>query len=258
MLVPLRLRWYMRTRCLPAAVHAPSRAMNFRILTRGLVLIALLVLLGYAVEATQVLSRFNESWVDTQVRGQGIHGELLFIAVGALFAAVGMPRQLVCFLGGYGFGLGAGMVLSLLASVLGCALAFYFARWFGRRLITRRFRERIRKLEDFLHDNTFAMTILARLLPVGSNLVNNLIAGVARVRALPFLSGSALGYVPQTLVFVLVGSGIHLNPVWRISLAVALFIVSGLMGVTLYQRYRNGKMIDAEVERQLDMPTEQR
>ena len=178
--------------------------MNPRILLRGLLLIGSLALAGYALETTHLLSTFNETWIDTQVRGRGISGQMLFIAVGALFAGVGMPRQVVCFLGGYGFGLSNGFLISLLASVIGCVGTFYYARLFGRRLITARFGRRIQKLDDFLRDNTFTMTVLARLLPIGSNLINNLVAGIAKVHALPFIAGSAVGYIPQTLVFALV------------------------------------------------------
>ena len=185
------------------------------------------------------------------MRGHGVGGEVLFIATGALFAGVGMPRQIVCFLGGYAFGLINGTVLSLIASVLGCATTFYYARLFGRRLITARFGKRIQKLDDFLHDNTFGMTVLARLLPVGSNLINNLVAGIAGVNAVPFFLGSAIGYIPQTLVFALVGSGAALDPARRIGLAMLLFVLSGGLGVRLYRKYRRGKNINDDIAREL-------
>ena len=229
--------------------------MNPRILLRGLLLIGSLALAGYALETTHLLSMFNETWIDTRVRGRGVSGEMLFIAIGALFAGVGMPRQIVCFLGGYAFGQLNGTLLSLLASVIGCAGTFYYARLFGRRLVMGRFGRRIQKLDEFLHDNTFAMTVLVRLLPVGSNLINNLVAGIAKVRALPFITGSAIGYIPQTLVFALVGSGSTLDPARRIGLAILLFVVSGALGVTLYRKYRHGKNIDDEIERELGTET---
>lgn len=229
--------------------------MNPRLLLRGLLLIGSLVLAGYALETTHLLSTFNETWIDTQVRGRGMSGEVLFITVGALFAGVGMPRQVVCFLGGYAFGLLNGTLLSLLASVIGCAGTFYYARLFGRHLVMARFGRRIQKLDEFLHDNTFGMTVLVRLLPVGSNLINNLVAGIAKVRALPFIAGSAIGYIPQTLVFALVGSGIALDPTRRIGLAILLFVISGVLGVTLYRKYRHGKNIDDDIERELGTET---
>lgn len=230
--------------------------MQSHLLWRGLLLIATLTLGTYAMQATHLLGSINEAWIDSAVRGKGLHGELLFIGIGALVTAVGLPRQLVCFLGGYGFGLIEGTSLGLLASVLGCVCTFYYARLLGRRLVLARFAQRIGKLDDFLRDNTLGMTLLARLLPVGSNLVNTLVAGVSGVRALPFIIGSALGYIPQTLVFALAGSGVNLDPTRRIGLAVVLFVVSGVLGVMLYRRYRHGRDINDELARELQLDTE--
>ncbi|MFT5539807.1 MAG: putative membrane protein YdjX (TVP38/TMEM64 family), partial [Alphaproteobacteria bacterium] len=92
----------------------------------------------------------------------------------------------------------------------------------------------------------FSTALLIRLLPVGSNLLTNLAAGVSGVRAVPFVAGSTLGYVPQTLIFALVGSGLHIEPALRIGASVVLFVVSGMLGVYLFRRYRGtSALIDA-------------
>jgi uncharacterized membrane protein YdjX (TVP38/TMEM64 family) len=225
--------------------------MNWRVLLRGLALIVSLVAIAYLFEAIGFGARVNEAWIDTEVRGRGAAGELLFISAGALFTAVGLPRQLISFLGGYAFGFGIGTGLGLLATVLGCISTFYYSRLLGRGLVRTRFAGRVKKLDSFLHTNPFSMTLLIRLLPVGSNLVTNLIAGVSSVRARPFFAGSAIGFVPQTLVFALAGSGVAVEPALRIGLAVVLFVISAVLGVWLYRRYRHGKSIDAAMDREL-------
>jgi len=211
---------------------------NARTLLRGLLLMASFVALGYLLEFSHLGSLLSKGWIDSAVRGQGLHGELLFLGVGLLATAVGLPRQLVSFLGGYAFGFSAGLVLGLAASVLGCLVAFLYARWLGRALVASRFPHRVERLDAFIRRHPFTMTLLIRLLPFGSNLATNLMAGVSSVRATPFVAGSALGYVPQTLVFALVGSGISVDPVLRIGLGVVLFLVSGALGAWLYRRHR--------------------
>ena len=222
--------------------------LNPRIFLKGLVLIASFVGLAYLFEVSELGSLLNKDWIDTQVRGQGIGGELLFIAVGALATAVGVPRQAVSFLAGYAFDVAFGTLLGVLATVGGCVIAFSYARWFGRGLVASRFPDRVRRIDGFIHDNTLSMTLLIRLLPVGSNLFTNLAAGVANVRAVPFVTGSALGYIPQTLVFALVGSGIVLDPVFRIGLGIALFLMSGVLGVYLFRKFRHGRHLDEKLE----------
>ena len=222
-----------------------------RIFLKGLVLILTLSGIAWLIEATPVHSLLDRTWVEHQVLGRGINGELLFLGTGALAVALGMPRQAVSFLSGYAFGVGWGTVLGVIATTAGCLVNFYYARWIGRDLVSGRFRERMRRIEDFIHDNTFNMTLLIRLLPAGSNLVTNLAAGVSGVRATPFVLASVLGYIPQTLVFALVGSGVSLDPLYRVGLGVAIFLVSGLLGIRLYRQFRHGRHLDAQLEEKL-------
>lgn len=222
-----------------------------RVFLNGLLLIATLVAVAYVVEATPLRSLLDKAWIDQEVRGKGFGGELLFLGMGALATALGAPRQAVSFLAGYAFDVALGTALGVLATLGGCMLSFFYARWFGRALVTVRMRERVRRIEDFVRDNTFSMTVLIRLLPVGSNLATNVTAGVSRVRPVPFLAGSAVGYIPQTLVFALIGSGVSLDPLWRIGLGVVLFVVSGLLGVQLFRRFRHGRHLDQQTEQQL-------
>jgi uncharacterized membrane protein YdjX (TVP38/TMEM64 family) len=72
-----------------------------------------------------------------------------------------------------------------------------------------------------------------RLLPVGNNLLLNLLAGVSGLRVWPFLTASLIGYLPQTAIFALTGSGTHVDHGLQIALAAALFALSALLGVTL-------------------------
>lgn len=222
--------------------------LNPRVFLKGLVLIASFVGVAYLFEVTELRSLLDKGWIDREVRGHGMSGELLFLGMGALATAIGVPRQAISFLAGYAFDVALGTLLGVLATVGGCVIAFSYARWFGRGLIAARFPDRVRRIDGFIHDNTFNMTVLMRLLPVGSNLITNLAAGVANVRALPFVLGSALGYIPQTLVFSLVGSGITLDPLFRIGLGVVLFLVSGVLGVYLFRKFRHGRHLDEKLE----------
>lgn len=225
--------------------------MRLKSLLRGLIFIATLVAIGYLIEFTDLGGWMNKAWIDREIAGRGLDGELLFIGIAALATAIGLPRQVVAFLGGYAFGFLWGTGFALAGTVLGCAITFFYARWIGRAFVQHRFGERIRRLDDFVSGHPFTMTLLIRLLPVGSNIATSLTAGVTRMPAAAFLSGSALGYVPQTLVFALAGSGINLDATVRIGLAVALFVFSGVLGTWLYRRFRHGRSLDREIDREL-------
>ena len=225
--------------------------MNPKILLRGLLLIASLAALGFLFKTTPLGDFLDTAWIDSEVRGKGLAGSILFVAAGAVFTGVGLPRQVLSFLGGYAFGFMAGTALALLSTVAGCVGAFYYARFLGRQPVLAKFPRRIGKIDDFLSDNPLSMTLLIRLLPVGSNLVVNLGAGVSGIGAASFLAASVIGYLPQTMVFTLLGSGINVEPSFRISLSVVLFVVSAVLGVALYRKYRRGKSLDEELDREL-------
>jgi len=228
--------------------------MKPRVLLSGLVLLATLVAVGWAIESGAFGEVLSKDWIDTRVRGQGIGGEVLYLCVAGLATAVALPRHVVSFLGGYAFGVALGTLLGLAGTVLGCLLTFFYARVIGRPLVSARLGARVQRIEDFLAAHPFWMTVLIRLLPVGNNFATNLAAGVSRVPALPFFLGSLLGYIPQTLVFALAGSGVDVGGVWRIAIAAALFLVSGVIGAWLYRKYRHGKTLGAEVDEALEQP----
>lgn len=215
---------------------------------RGLFVMLSLALGLYAWEAADLSNALTPDWVETHIMGQGLAGELLFIGLAALATGIGLPRQVVSGLAGYAFGLALGSLLALVGTVVGCVGAFYYARLLARAPMQRKFSGRVRKLDDFLHDNTFSMTLLIRMLPVGSNVATNLAAGVSSVRAAPFFGGSALGYAPQTVIFALLGSGVAVDPGLRITLSVVLFVASGVLGVYLYRHFRHGKSLDASLD----------
>ena len=200
-----------------------------------LALIALLVAAAYLVRGSGF--GLNTAWIDHEVRGKGLAGELLFVGVAALFVAFALPRQIPSFLGGYAFGFVAGTVLALTASLLGCVVTFYSARLLGRRFVLAHAPQRVRRIDAFLARDPFTMGLLVRLMPLTNNFLTNLAAGVSGIGAAAFFGGSALGYVPETAIFALVGSGVVVDPMLRIGLSVLLLVASVLFGLRLIRRY---------------------
>lgn len=218
--------------------------MNYSALWRGVLLLLSLCVLGYVLHVLHINRILNLAWMDHWVRGKGIPGELLFVGAGALVTAVGVPRQLIAFFAGYSFGVTAGLLLALLATVLGAAACFWYARLFGRVPVRRLFQRQIRHLDHFTHDQPLFKTMAIRLLPVGSNLVTNLVAGVSTIAALPFLLGSALGYIPQTLIFSLAGTGVKVDPVMRLGVSVALLLLFSILAIYWFRHLQADAQAD--------------
>ena len=178
--------------------------------------------------------------LDAHIAAAGENGPLAYLALGSLACAVGVPRQVVAYAGGLAFGFWPGVALALVAEALGCAADFFWARLLARRWaerwLQRRGDGRLGRLDRFLTARAFTATLTLRLLPVGSNIVLNLLAGVSGVAAGPFLAASVLGYIPQTAVFALLGGGVRVSEAVQVGLAVALFATSTGLGVLLLRR----------------------
>jgi len=165
-------------------------------------------------------------------------GCLLFLPAGAALTAFGVPRQVVAFAAGYAFGAWRGGALAMLAQMWGCAADFWWARLVARDWAVRRLKGRLAPLYRMLTARPFVATLTLRLFPVGNNLLLNLFGGISGLRAWPFLAASFIGYLPQTAVFALAGSGVHLDRGLQLGLGLVLFALSASLGVVLFRRDR--------------------
>ncbi len=165
-------------------------------------------------------------------------GALLMVLASGLLSAAGLPRSVTSFAGGYAFGAWLGLTLALTAQVLGCALTYLWAGLIGRDWAQRRVAGRLARLHATLVRRPFTATLSLRLLPVGSNLVLNLAAGLAGIPPLPFMAATVLGYLPQTTIFCLLGSGVHVERSTQLAVAAALFAASAALGLFLATRAR--------------------
>lgn len=168
-----------------------------------------------------------------------------FALVATLACAVGMPRQAVCFAAGLAFGAAGGSAVAEAATVAACLLDFGWARLVARDWARRRILARVRRLAELdaiLAAMPFTAVLTLRLLPVGNSLLLSMVAGLSRAAVLPFTLATALGALPQTVVFALLGSGIAVGHVARIVVAAFLFAASAVLGLMLMRR-RGGKLV---------------
>lgn len=207
-----------------------TKALKPALMAGGLVAVAAaLPLLGHSAAQTELGNVLAQG---------GLRGQGLFLLLSTFLIAIGLPRQIPAFAAGYAFGPVYGSIIALVAQVLACSLDFIWARAVGQSFVRRRFGARLASVDKTLSKHTFATTLTLRLMPVGNNLILNLAAGLSSVRLLPFLAASALGFVPQTVVFALFGHGSLPNHSHMLALGGAMFAASALLGVMLFLRSR--------------------
>jgi uncharacterized membrane protein YdjX (TVP38/TMEM64 family) len=194
---------------------------------------SLLLLLGVAgaMAGVHLLTGNHLALLDTHRDPLGMG---LFILLGAAACAFGLPRQLVASAAAASFGLWGGVAVALAAQFIGCTADFFWARFIGRAWTQRRIKGRLVQADEFFTARPVSTTLMLRLFPVGNNLAVNLLAGVSNVSAVPFFAGSLLGYVPQTLIFALAGTGRSMH-LW---IGLELFVLSTMLGLWLAKRHR--------------------
>lgn len=200
---------------------------------------AMLALAGYLViQSGWIDFMADKAKVADYLNSHGIEGLLAISLAGAIFTGIGAPRQLLAFVFGFALGGITGTLLSTMAAAMGATGCFALARWLLRASLTHRFGHRMGHFDELFQEQTMLKVLMVRLLPVGSNLATNLIAGCSGIRFLPFLIGSTLGYLPQMLVFALAGAGMGSANEYQLILSVALFILASMIGALLYHSQR--------------------
>ncbi len=206
-----------------------------RFLFPALVLLLLILLLAFAVFSENVI---DPDAIAIRVSEASVMLKIVFFSGAVLFTAAGLPRQLVAFVCGYVFGLVPGVLISLCSAVLGCMLAFYLARKLLRNYIAERHARTVEVLDRLVRHDAFLKIIVLRIQPLGTNLLTNLCAGVSSIRPALFFPSTAIGYLPQMLVFALAGDGVRLADQSKILISAALMVLSFVLAYYLWLRHK--------------------
>lgn len=141
----------------------------------------------------------------------GLAAPLVFTAATALLTAFGIPRLLLCSLGGMAFGFAWGLAWTLIGTLLGSYAVFLFVRWRGQDYALNRF-PRLRGFSQNLESRGLLSVVLIRQLPL-NGFYNTVFLGLTPVGHGDFLFGSLLGFLPLGVTACLLGAGL-IQPDW--------------------------------------------
>lgn len=136
-------------------------------------------------------------------------GVLLFILLYTVRPLAFFSAVVLSLLGGSLYGPWVGFLANVIGSNAGALLAYTLGRFFGQNWVSAepkqsswvgRYTERMRR-------NSFETVFIMRLLYLPYDLVNYL-SGFLRIDWRAFLAATALGSIPGTIAFTLLGAGI--------------------------------------------------
>ncbi|NQZ22456.1 MAG: VTT domain-containing protein [Colwellia sp.] len=170
---------------------------------------------------------------------QNTLGFFIALAILSLLTGIGLPRQVAAFSGGYVFGTLYGTLLATSAATLGCLITLYIAKTFFRQRVLSTYPAKLNHVTHFFEKHTFSKALIIRLLPAGSNFLTNVLAGIANVKVAPYVTGTCIGFVPQMLIFSLLGAGVKVGEQQQIILSICLFGIALVFGYLLYSKENN-------------------
>lgn len=202
---------------------------------------SLFAIIAFALSLLDYLDPTSKNlmtFMDTHIRNSGILGMFGFMLLSAILSSFFVPRQLLSLVGGYAYGVVLGTLIVTVGVTFGCFLTFVYSRVLLQKVVQRKLGLRIVWMEHLFSKNPFGMALSIRIIPVGSNVILNMIAGVTKIPIVPFCLGSGIGYIPQNFVSALLGTSVRANSLLNAIIAGILYFVGLLVGLWLFKRYK--------------------
>ena len=140
------------------------------------------------------------------VREAGWLAPAAFVAIYIAWTVLLLPGVVPTLAGGALFGVLGGSLLTLTGAVAGATLAFVIARRAGRAPIRELAGARGERLERWLARHRFVALVYARLVPIVPFNLLNYAAGLACMPTRSYVTATALGIVPGTVAYTVLGS----------------------------------------------------
>ena len=213
-----------RSEVLARAAHSTSRKL--------LTLIGVGGILFFVVHVTPIGQQVRDWDALAEIlKVGGFRADMYYVLICAFLIMVGVPRLLLCAIAGFVFGFWEGLLWSSFGSLVGSFAAFRAARWGGREWLVTHFGGHPLFGRIIRATPTIISVALIRMLPV-SNAVVNVGLALGHVENRAFLLGSLLGFLPQGVIAVVIGSGMAEEVPWagavQIGIAALLLLVAFL------------------------------
>ena len=184
----------------------------------------------------------NPRLVKVEVTRWGAWGPIAFILLFALGPSFLVPGAVMTIAGGLAFGAFWGALWSIIGSDLGALVAFGAGRFLGRSFVQKFVGERFQTLMERLARNGFYIILYLRIVPVIPYNALNLLAGASPIEFRDYFWASAIGILPGTILFAVLGDALWHPMQPRFFIAVGLILCCFAAGEVF--RRRNKVVVD--------------
>ncbi|MBN8194145.1 TVP38/TMEM64 family protein [Bacillus sp. NTK074B] len=154
----------------------------------------------------------------------GIWAPIVFIAAYTIRPLILFPASILSLAAGLAFGAVEGFFYIIIGALGGATVAYYAATFLGAKWLKRP-SPRLEKIRDKMDESGFFYVLLLRLVPFLNFDLISYLAGMGKVRYLPFILATAIGILPGTFGYVFLGSSLVGEDRTKLYFALAFFLV---------------------------------
>lgn len=203
-----------------------------------IILIAALVVISlwhYDLGRGVTLENIQQSAADLKEQAQAhyIISVILYICTYIVLNLWLPAAAVLTILAGYIFGVIPGAIYSDIATTLNAALAFIAGRSFAGNWIHDKWEKQLRSFNDHLDKHGYLYLLLVRLVPVMPFCIQNLVAGLTKIRFRTFIWTTAVGALPGIVILCYAGRELFslrsVNDIFTTKVIVSIALLAALV-----------------------------
>jgi len=196
-------------------------------------LILLLVIVDYYTTGISqtLLGNDTDAFIET-LQTFGSTSWILFLLIVVLEVIVApIPSIIIYAVGGIMYGSFFGSILLIIGNMIGASICYLLARYFLKDAIEQRISDQVlRNFDIYLHKyGPFALFFL-RLNPFTSSDLFSYLAGITRMKYIPFIVSTTLGLIPLILFQSILGASLIIQS----TIALTLFIILSVIYIVFF------------------------
>jgi uncharacterized membrane protein YdjX (TVP38/TMEM64 family) len=192
---------------------SPDRAAGWLRRWLPAAILLLLIAAGYALGLHRHLSLTalaeNRDMLRQWVEGNLVLALGTYMLIYVAVVALSIPgASILSIAGGFLFGWAVSVPATVVAAVLGAAAVFQIVKTSLGAALAERAGPMMQKLAQGFAQNAFSLLLFLRLMPVFPFWAVNAVAGLSRMPMRTFITATAIGIIPASFAFALLGAGL--------------------------------------------------
>jgi uncharacterized membrane protein YdjX (TVP38/TMEM64 family) len=188
-----------------------SRSLVWRVIPLAVIAVATAAFFAFGLNryfTFEALSQHRDALITWRDRHE-ILAAATFIAIYVVVVMLSLPcATWLTIIGGFLFGAIAGTIYTVIGATFGACALFLAARFLVGDLLRAKAGPTVGKMEAGFRENAFNYLLVLRLVPLFPFWLVNLVPAFLGVSWRTFFVGTALGIIPGTFVYTLVGNGL--------------------------------------------------